>query len=73
MERIYIAGGEPTVMPSVYAFLRKCVAKGKTDFEININTNAVKISDKLFDLFSKFPKLWFTCSIDDGLKAVIRG
>tara|TARA_E500000318_G_scaffold27457_1_gene27659 strand:- start:1919 stop:3448 length:1530 start_codon:yes stop_codon:yes gene_type:complete len=64
MERIYIAGGEPTVMPSVYAFLRKCVAKGKTDFEININTNAVKISDKLFDLFSKFPKLWFTCSID---------
>ena len=64
MERIYIAGGEPTVMPEVYEFLRRCVKENKTNFEMNINTNAVKISDKLFNLFSKFKKLWFTCSID---------
>ena len=64
MVRLYIAGGEPTVMPEVYEFLRKCVKKGKTDFEMNINTNAVKISEPLFDLFKNFPKLWFTCSID---------
>jgi MoaA/NifB/PqqE/SkfB family radical SAM enzyme len=64
MVRLYIAGGEPTVMPEVYEFLRDCVKKGKTDFEMNINTNAVKISEPLFDLFKNFPKLWFTCSID---------
>lgn len=64
MVRLYIAGGEPTVMPEVYKFLRNCVEQKKTDFELNINTNAVKISEKLFDLFKKFSKLWFTCSID---------
>lgn len=64
LERIYIAGGEPTVMPEVYEFLRRCVKEDNTNFEMNINTNAVKISEKLFDLFSKFKKLWFTCSID---------
>jgi len=64
IKRVYIAGGEPTVMPEVYGFLRKCINKNKTNFEININTNAVKISEPLFKLFKKFPKLWFTCSID---------
>jgi MoaA/NifB/PqqE/SkfB family radical SAM enzyme len=64
LERVYIAGGEPTVMPEVYEFLRKCVKEDKTDFELNINTNAVKISEPLFDLFKQFKRLWFTCSID---------
>jgi MoaA/NifB/PqqE/SkfB family radical SAM enzyme len=64
MIRLYIAGGEPTVMPEVYEFLRNCVEQKKTNFELNINTNAVKISQPLFDLFKNFSKLWFTCSID---------
>lgn len=64
MVRLYIAGGEPTVMPEVYEFLRDCVKNKKTEFELNINTNAVKISEKLFDLFKNFTKLWFTVSID---------
>jgi MoaA/NifB/PqqE/SkfB family radical SAM enzyme len=62
--RLYIAGGEPTIMPEVYNFLRKCVKKKKTNFELNINTNAVKISEPLFNLFKNFKNLWFTCSID---------
>ena len=69
IERLYIAGGEPTIMPEVYKFLRECVLKNKTTFELNINTNAVKISESLFELFKKFSKLWFTCSID-GLPKV---
>ena len=68
MVRLYIAGGEPTVMPEVYEFLRACVKKGKTDFEMNINTNAVKISEPMFDLFKHFNKRWFTCSIDGTAK-----
>lgn len=67
--RLYIAGGEPTVMPEVYEFLRNCVKNKKTNFELNINTNAVKISQPLFRLFKNFTKLWFTCSID-GLPKV---
>ena len=62
--RVYIAGGEPTVMPEVYKFLRSCIHDGRTNLELNINTNAVKISEPLFDLFKQFTKLWFTCSMD---------
>lgn len=62
--RVYIAGGEPTVIPELYQFLRSCIRENRTNLELNINTNAVKISEPLFDLFKQFKKLWFTCSMD---------
>lgn len=65
LKRVYFGGGEPTVMPQLYNFLRECIETKHTDFEIRIGTNAVKISDKLFDLLKNFTKL--TCSISmDG-------
>jgi MoaA/NifB/PqqE/SkfB family radical SAM enzyme len=64
IRRIYVAGGEPTVQPSLYDFLRKCIKENKTDFHFRINTNAVKISNPLIDLFGHFKGLGFSCSID---------
>jgi len=64
IKRIYVAGGEPTVQPKLYKFLRKCIDEGNTDFDFRINTNSVKISEPLFDLFKHFPNLGFSCSID---------
>lgn len=62
--RLYVAGGEPTVLPELYEFLRKCIDINKTDFELVINTNAAKISNTLLDLFDHFSALCFTVSID---------
>lgn len=65
LKRVYFGGGEPTVMPQFYDFLQQCIKTKNTDFEMRIGTNAVKISDKLFDLFKNFNQL--TCSISmDG-------
>lgn len=64
IERLYVAGGEPSVMLEVYEFLRKCIATGKTDFEFMINTNAAKFSDTFLDLCRHFPKLGFSVSLD---------
>jgi hypothetical protein len=64
VERLYVAGGEPTIMPELYNFLRKCIANKKTDFEFMINTNAVNISDTLMDLFKHFSHLGFSVSLD---------
>jgi molybdenum cofactor biosynthesis enzyme MoaA len=64
VERLYVAGGEPTIMPELYSFLRKCIKQGRTDFEFMINTNAVKISPTLMDLFSNFSRLGFSVSLD---------
>ena len=64
VERIYWAGGEPTVMPEFYAFLRDCLAKNQLDFDLNIGTNGQKISNRLMDLLKEFPRVTFNVSID---------
>ena len=69
LKRVYIGGGEPTVQPELYKFLRNCIENKNTSFDFRIGTNAVKISKKLFDLFKPFTNLVFSCSID-GLPKV---
>lgn len=69
VKKLYIAGGEPTAMPELYDFFDSCIEKKKTDFEIVINTNAVKISNKLKAKFNQFSNLEFIVSID-GFKDV---
>ena len=62
--RIYVAGGEPTVMPEFYTFLRKCIKKKKTNFELQIGTNGMKYSDTLLELLTHFPHVNFATSFD---------
>ena len=62
--RIYSTGGEPTIIPAFYNFLEKCVALGRTDLDITLNTNGQKVSRKLIDLCSKFDEVNFSFSID---------
>jgi hypothetical protein len=69
VKRLYVAGGEPTVMPELYEFLRKCIAQEKTNFEFMINTNAAKIGQSLMNLFKHFSHLGFSVSLD-GVGAV---
>lgn len=63
-KRIYWGGGEPTVMPEFYAFLRSCIDQKQTNFDLCIGTNAVKISDTLLKLLKEFPRVTFSVSID---------
>lgn len=69
LQRIYIGGGEPTVMPELYQFLSKCIEAGNTDFELNIGTNGMFFSDKLVALFDQFTNVCFSFSYD-GYKQV---
>ena len=62
--KLYVAGGEPTAMPEFYKFLRKCIDQKYTDFEFQVNTNAVKISKLLLELGSSFSNLEYIVSID---------
>ena len=68
-KRIYIAGGEPTIMPEVYEFFRKCIDRGRTDFELLIGTNGMKVSNKLLRLLEHFPDVCFSVSFD-GYKKI---
>lgn len=64
LKKLYLAGGEPTAMPEVHTFLQKCIDENNVDFEFLINTNAVKFSNKLKELFKHFTNLQFIVSID---------
>ena len=64
LKKLYVSGGEPTAMPEFYQFLKKCIDQQQTNFELLVNTNAAKISNKLFDLFKNFKQLGFVVSID---------
>jgi pyruvate-formate lyase-activating enzyme len=69
VKRIYVGGGEPTVMAEFYDFLNKCIANGHTDVELVIGTNGMKFSDKLMKLFNHFSDVCFSVSFD-GYKKV---
>ena len=64
VERIYWAGGEPTIMPEFYDFLQRCISAGRTDFELNIGTNGMKFSDKIVKLLDNFTNVCFSFSYD---------
>lgn len=62
--RVYLTGGEPTIMKEVIAFMRKCVDLGKTDFEFTLGTNAAKLSPAFLELSSQFSNMNFSVSLD---------
>lgn len=64
VQRIYVGGGEPTVMPEFYTFLQKCIDHKRTDFDLCIGTNGMKFSNKLIDLLSNFSKVLLSVSFD---------
>lgn len=74
VKKIYIAGGEPTVMHEFYKFLDDCIEQNRTDIEILVNTNGTNISNRLKDLLPKFRDFQFVFSIDgfDGVNDYIR-
>jgi sulfatase maturation enzyme AslB (radical SAM superfamily) len=61
---VYVAGGEPTAMLDFQKFLDRCEQEDRLDLEIRINTNANKISERLFEKLDKFKNIIFTVSID---------
>lgn len=67
--RVYLTGGEPSIMPEVIEFLRRCVAKKHTDFELTLGTNGVKFSATFVELCKNFSNLNFSFSLD-GYKEI---
>ena len=61
---VYFQGGEPTIMPEVMDFMKRCLAKNKTDFFLTMCTNGVKISKEFLETISHFSNTNFSMSID---------
>lgn len=63
-KRIYFGGGDPTVMPEFYEFLRTAIKSGYTNFELSIGTNGMKFSDTLLNLLDHFTDVNLAISFD---------
>jgi sulfatase maturation enzyme AslB (radical SAM superfamily) len=64
IEKLYVAGGEPTIMPELYKFLEDCIEKKETTFEIHLNTNAVVLTKQFKLLLKHFNNVIFIISVD---------
>jgi len=64
LQKLYVAGGEPTIMPEFYSFLNQCIEKNNTNFEILVNTNGIKFSNKFKQQLKHFSNFQFIFSID---------
>jgi molybdenum cofactor biosynthesis enzyme MoaA len=64
IKKLAVAGGEPTIMPSFFKFLEKCIATDNTNFEINVTTNGTTLSNRLKNLVKQFDDFSWVFSID---------
>mgnify|MGYP003337104000 CR=1 FL=1 len=62
--RVYLTGGDPTVIPEVFRFMELCIQAGRTDFELTLGTNGQKISERFLRLSDHFSNLNFSISMD---------
>jgi uncharacterized Fe-S cluster-containing radical SAM superfamily protein len=74
LKKLYVAGGEPTVMPAFYQFLDNCINSANTDFEMLVNTNGTKLSTRFKNQLKHFSNFQFVFSIDgfDDLNHYVR-
>jgi organic radical activating enzyme len=74
LKKLYVSGGEPTAMAEFYEFLDRCIDNQQTDFELLINTNGTKLSDRFKQQLEHFKSVSFIVSIDgyDQLNHYIR-
>lgn len=73
VQKLYVAGGEPTAMPEFYDFLDRCIENNR-EFEFTINTNATKINNRFRQQLQQLPHIQFIISLDgyDKLNHYIR-
>ena len=62
--RVYLTGGEPTIINEVFEFMRECINQDRTDFEFTLGTNGVKFSPTFIKLCKHFNNLNFSFSLD---------
>ena len=70
IKRIYLKGGEPTLLQTMYDYLNYPVDKGQANqIQIKFNTNMTNVQKRFVQLMDKFKKVDLTMSID-GVGAV---
>ena len=63
LKKVYLAGGEPTFIPTYLQFLEELYMENR-ECEVIINSNLKRLPARWKDIIKKFPRLSITCSCD---------
>lgn len=64
VRKLYVAGGEPLIMPEFLAFLERAQQQNHMDFELVINTNCTTLTPQFKQRIQGFQNVTFIVSID---------
>ena len=64
LKKVYMTGGEPTLIENNFYFMEKCIEKGRKDLLLFFNTNCSNINKRFADVLTKFDKVDINASID---------
>jgi hypothetical protein len=64
LHKVYMTGGEPTLIDHNFKFMQACIDQGRTDITLFFNTNCTNINKKFLNLISQFDKVNINASMD---------
>lgn len=64
VQQLIVTGGEPSINPEFYNFLKHCIQIKKTDFEIQMSTNGVSLTKEFMSLIRQFTNVKISISVD---------
>jgi hypothetical protein len=64
LKKLYVAGGEPTILSEFYQFLDWCIDNKQTNIEFLVNTNGTTIKPRLKTQLKHFSNFQFIFSLD---------
>lgn len=69
LKKVYMTGGEPTLIQNNFKFMEECIRKGRRDIVLFFNTNCTNVNKKFTNLIGQFGRVSINASVD-GIGAV---
>jgi sulfatase maturation enzyme AslB (radical SAM superfamily) len=64
LHKVYMTGGEPTLIQNNFKFMQACLDQGRQDILLFFNTNCTNVNAKFTNLISQFKRVNINASID---------
>jgi len=64
LHKVYMTGGEPTLIANNFKFMEACIAQKRTDITLFFNTNCTNINKRFLDLIKQFNTVYINASVD---------
>jgi MoaA/NifB/PqqE/SkfB family radical SAM enzyme len=64
LKKVYMTGGEPTLIQNNFKFMEECIRRGRRDIVMFFNTNCTNVNKKFTNLIGQFGRVNINASID---------